>query len=118
MLQQTSKKLARPKRLDVFFHLFKTLKLIGVLLIDRRVSVVRKFFFLVTIAALLFILLFPDAVSEVLLSTALPIVGTVLVVPLDAGFDWAAFALVLVSLLRVFPAEMVAEHYQHIFKAS
>jgi hypothetical protein len=39
----------------------------------------------------------------------------VLGVPLDAGFDWVAFALAVVSLLRFFPAELVAEHYQQIF---
>jgi len=36
-------------------------------------------------------------------------------VPLDAGFDWVAFALVVVTLLRFFPAEILAEHYRRIF---
>ena len=36
-------------------------------------------------------------------------------VPLDAGFDWLAFALAVVTLFRFFPAELVAEHYRRIF---
>jgi hypothetical protein len=39
----------------------------------------------------------------------------VLGVPLDAGFDWIAFSLVVVNLLRFFPAEILSEHYQQIF---
>jgi len=64
---------------------------------------------------LLVILLFPDAINEVVLSTILPLAGTVLGIPLDAGFDWVAFSMVVVTLLRFFPAELVAEHYQRLF---
>src|SRR5260370_4893229 len=69
-----------------------------------------------SIGALLIVLLFPDALNEVVLSTVFPLVGTVLGVPLDAGFDWVAFALAAVSLLRFFPAHLVAEHYRRIFR--
>ena len=108
-------KLVRPKRFDVFFHAIKTFKLIGVLMTDGRVPVVRKLLFVGSIGALAVFLFFPDLMSEAFLSTVLPIVGTVLGVPLDAGFDWAAFALVLVSLLRYFPGDIVSEHYRSIF---
>lgn len=104
-----------PRRFDIFFHLFKTFRLIGALIADRRVSLWRKLFFAILIVGLLLILLFPDALNETFLSAILPFIGTVLGVPLDAGFDWAAFALVVVSLLHVFPAELVAEHYRIIF---
>jgi hypothetical protein len=110
------KPLARPKRFDVFFHAIKTFKLIGSLLTDSRVPIVRKVFFLGSIGALLAVLVFPDAFNEVVMSTVLPLVGTVLGVPLDAGFDWVAFSLVVVSLLRFFPAEIVSEHYRSIFR--
>jgi hypothetical protein len=62
------------------------------------------------------LLFFPDALGEFVTSTLLPFVGTVLGIPIDAGFDWVAFALALVSLLKFFPGELVAEHYGRIFR--
>ena len=105
----------RPRRLDIFFHLGKTLKLIGALLTDRRIALWRKALFFGSIGSLLVILLFPDAINEVVLSTILPLAGTVLGIPLDAGFDWVAFSMVVVTLLRFFPADLVAEHYRMVF---
>lgn len=120
MLQQTTdtklpRAIAQPRRRDIFFHFIKTGKLIGALSKDRRVSVVRKVAFFGIILVLLAVLLFPDVLDEIGLSVALPLVGTVLGIPVDAGFDWIAFALFSVSLLRIFPAEIVAEHYQRLF---
>ena len=106
---------AHPKRFDVFFHAIKTFKLVGALLVDARISIMRKALFLGSIAVLLVILIFPDAVNEIVLSTVLPVVGTVLGVPLDAGFDWVAFSLLVVNLLHFFPAEIISEHYRNIF---
>ncbi|HVB73184.1 MAG TPA: hypothetical protein VNE38_06465 [Ktedonobacteraceae bacterium] len=107
---------ARPKRLDIFFHLTKTFKLIGALMVDRRIPLWRKALFFGSIGGLLVILLFPDILGEFVMSTVLPLAGTVIGVPVDAGFDWLAFALALVSLLRFFPAELVAEHYRQVFQ--
>ncbi|HZU67662.1 MAG TPA: hypothetical protein VFA09_10330 [Ktedonobacteraceae bacterium] len=105
----------RPRRIDVFLHAIKTFKLIGSLLVDRRIALWRKVFFFGSIIGLLVILLFPDLINEFVLTTVLPLVGTAFGVPLDAGIDWVGFALVVVSLLRFFPAELVAEHYRQIF---
>lgn len=105
----------RPKRIHIFMHVIKTGKLIRALLTDRRIPFWRKAFFFGSVAALLFVLLFPDALNEAVLSTILPLAGTMLGIPLDAGFDWAAFALVVVSLLRFFPAEILFEHYRQVF---
>jgi len=113
--QQTTKNLAHPRRRDIFLHAGKTFRLIGHLLSDPRVPIVRKVLFLGSVGALLLVLLFPDAFNEAFLSTVLPLVGTVLGIPIDAGFDWIAFALIMVNLLRFFPAELVAEHYSDIF---
>lgn len=107
---------ARPKRLDIFLHASKTFKLIGALLTDRRIPLWRKLLFFGFVAGLLVILLFPDALNEFVLSTVIPLAGTVLGIPIDAGFDWIAFALALVSLLRFFPPELVAEHYRYVFQ--
>src|SRR6267142_3224223 len=111
-IQPNTQQKLHPKRFDVFLHGRKTFKLIGVLMTDRRVPVVRKTLFVVSIVVLLGILVFPDAFGEVFLSTILPLLGTVLGIPIDAGFDWLAFALLLVNLLRFFPKEIVDEHYQ------
>jgi hypothetical protein len=111
-----SKKHKYPRRIDIFLHAFKTLKLIGVLVIDRRVPLWSKLLFAGLVAGLLVLLLFPDILDEAVLSVILPLVGTILGVPLDAGFDWLAFAMALVSLLHVFPASLVAEHYGRIFQ--
>ena len=106
---------AYPKRFDVFLHAIKTFKLIGALLVDRRIPIMRKALFLGSIGVLLAILIFPDAFNEIVLSTVLPVVGTALGVPLDAGFDWVAFSLLVVNLLHFFPAEIISEHYRNIF---
>ena len=105
----------RPRRIKVFLHAAKTCKLIGALLADRRIPLWRKALFFGSIGGLLIILLFPDTLNEVVLSTVLPLAGTMLGIPLDAGFDWIAFAMAIVTLLRFFPAELVAQHYQRVF---
>ena len=113
--QAFSGKRSRPKRLDIFFHIGKTFRLIGSLIADPRIPLWRKALFFGSIGGLLVILLFPDAINEVVLSTILPLAGTVLGIPLDAGFDWVAFSMVAVTLLRFFPADLVAEHYRMVF---
>lgn len=109
-------KRSRPRRLDIFFHAGKTLKLIGALVTDRRIPLWRKALFFGSVGSLLVLLLFPDALNEFVLSTLVPLAGTVLGIPIDAGFDWLAFALAIVSLLRFFPPELVAEHYRYVFR--
>jgi hypothetical protein len=113
--QVAHNKRTQPRRRDIFFHAIKTSRLIGALTKDRRISVVRKVVFFGLILLLLAILLFPDALEELGLSFALPILGTVLGLPIDAGFDWMAFALAVIALFRLFPAEIVSEHYQRLF---
>lgn len=107
------RQLLKPRRRDLFFHFFKTLKLIGALLLDRRVFIGRKLAFGITVLAFLAVVLFPDI--ELGLSFLLPVIGTILGVPLEAGVDWTLFALVIVSLLRIFPAHIVSEHYERLF---
>ncbi len=105
----------QPRRRDIFLHAGKSFKLIHGLMTDRRVSLWRKLLFVGSLGGLLVLLFFPDLFGEFFLSTVLPIVGTVAGVPIDAGFDWMAFALVAVNLFRFFPAELVAEYYRNIF---
>ncbi len=112
---QMPRRLAQPRRRDIFFHFFKTLKLIFALLRDRRVFAGRKLLFGLSVLAFLAVLIFPDLLVDLGLSFLLPFVGTILGVPLDAGLDWTIFALAVVGLLRVFPAEIVSEHYERLF---
>jgi len=105
-----------PERLEIFLHIVKTGKLIRALVFDQRVPLWRKAFFFSAIGGLLFLLLFPDLLNETVMSIVLPLAGTVLGVPLDAGFDWLAFAIAVVTLFRFFPPELVAEHYRQIFR--
>jgi hypothetical protein len=114
--QAFSGKRSRPKRLDIFFHIGKTFRLIGSLLTDPRIPLWRKVLFFASVGGLLLLLLFPDVLGEFVMSTVMPLAGTVLGIPLDAGFDWIAFALAIVTLLRFFPADLVTEHYQQAFQ--
>ena len=113
--QEVVRQLAHLRRLDIFFHLFKTGRLVKDLIFDRRIQLYRKILFIITLVGLLAVLLFPDAIGDTALSIILPVIGTIAGIPLDAGFDWFAFALVSIHLLRYFPAEIVAEHYTDIF---
>ena len=113
--QRTQEATHRPSNFALFFHAFKTLHLVYALLIDRRIPILRKAAFLLPIGFLLVLLIFPDALNEAFLSTVLPILGTILGIPIDAGFDWIALALAAMALLRLFPAEVMDEHYQRIF---
>src|SRR5437764_13912843 len=85
----------RPRRRDIFLHAGKTFRLIGGLMTDRRVPLWRKLLFVGSIGGLLLLLFFPDVFSDAILSIALPIIGTVAGVPIDAGFDRLGVALVV-----------------------
>src|SRR5438270_13617202 len=87
MFARFGRRRMRPRRLDIFFHLGKTLKLIGALLTDRRIALWRKALFFGSIGVLLVILLFPHAIIVVVLSTMLLLVVMVTRIPIDASFD-------------------------------
>lgn len=114
-VQQRQFEHLQPKKTEIFLHGFKTVKLMGALLKDRRVPVVHKGVFVGSVVGLLVLLFFPDIMGEAILSAVLPVIGTVLGVPLDAGVDWIAFALLVMNMLKFFPQEHVAEHYNRIF---
>lgn len=114
-LYRGARLLVHPKRLQMVLHVGKSFKLVGAVITDPRIALWRKVLFFGSIAALLIVLFFPDILGEFVMSNVLPLLGTVLGVPLDAGFDWVAFILVVSSLLRLFPADLIATHYQHIF---
>jgi len=115
--QQDSRKSVSPKTSDLLFHFIKTVELVWALLSDRRIGFKHKAFFVGAIGALLVILIFPEVIGEAFLIKVLPVAEAILGMPLAAGLDWAALSSLIVNLLRFFPAEIVAEHYERIFKA-
>lgn len=106
----------QPRRRDLVFHFFKTIRLVGEVLWDRRVSLLRKAAFVAGIGILLALLLFPEALGDgaTLLAALFPLLGVE--VPAEGALDWLAFALASFSLLSVFPKEIVGEHYEQLFR--
>ncbi len=105
----------RPSFMQMVFHVGRTSRLAGALLRDRRISIFRKFFFLLAIAGLILALLLPETIG-VLVENILPFVGPVLGLPGDVALDWVAATVIGFNLLRIFPAEVVGEHYDMLFR--
>lgn len=106
----------QPRRRDLVFHLFKTIRLVGTVLWDRRVSLLRKGAFLGGIGVLLALLLVPEVLADgaTLLSPLFALIGVEL--PAEGAIDWLAFTLASFSLLQVFPKEILGEHYEQLFQ--
>jgi hypothetical protein len=107
------------KRRHVLLHPVRSVSFISALMRDPRVELPRKVIFSLLVSTMLVLLLFPDVLEEGILTSIFPVLGTILGIPLGAGLDWAAFAMLSVYLLRLFPADIVNEHYLlHIFNKS
>lgn len=106
----------QPRRRDLVFHLFKTIRLVGTVLWDRRVSLLRKGAFLGGMGLLLALLLIPEIAADgaTLLSPLFALIGVEL--PAEGAIDWLAFTLASFSLLQVFPQEILGEHYEQLFQ--
>lgn len=100
----------------LLFHIRKTFALVSAVLGDRRVHWLPKATFLGCLGALLIALLGGDAVSE-LVSNVLPVVGPVLGIPIDGSIDWVVFAVAAFNLLKLFPSDVVGEHYDRLFRS-
>ncbi|MGZ3663988.1 MAG: hypothetical protein ACXWQR_09820 [Ktedonobacterales bacterium] len=103
-------------QLSLLLHIRKTALLINAVLHDARVHWLPKSLFLGTLSALVIALLGGDVVSE-LVSNVFPVVGPVLGLPADAGLDWVAFSVAAFNLLKLFPADIVGEHYDRLFRS-
>src|SRR5690242_7171821 len=82
----------QPRQRDLVFHFFKTLRLVGTVLWDGRVSFLRKGIFVAGIGVLLVLLLFPEVIGDgaTLLAAIFPLLGVEL--PAEGVADWLAFA--------------------------
>jgi len=107
---------SQPGRLEAFRHPIRTLRFVVTLLTDPRIPISRKALFIIGIGALLSLLPLPDAVSEIILSVAIPFIGPVVGIPFDISADWMAIILLFPMLFYIFPAHIRAEHYQQIFR--
>ncbi len=105
----------RPNPLQLLLHVGKTTRLAEALLNDPRVSILRKLMFISAICLMIITLLAGDAASE-LVSNILPLIGPVLGIPADASLDWVAVAVAAYNLLRIFPPQIVGEHYDQLFR--
>jgi hypothetical protein len=105
-----------PGRIESFFRFTKTFRLVNALLRDARVPIYRKLAFSLALAALIVAMVFPELMADGLVSAVAPIISALVGIPIEAGIDWVAFVLLLPFLLRIFPANLMQEHYDQIFR--
>ena len=104
----------------LILHIRKTIALTGAVLNDARVHWLTKSLYVGSIGMLLAALLFPEMVGDLLAFFGLPGLGGIadlLGLPAEAGFDWIAFAVAAYNLLRLFPTDIVGEHYDRLFRS-
>jgi hypothetical protein len=100
---------------EFVLHPLKSLRFVGALAGDGRISAIRKLLFVAVIGALVGALLVPDGLIAVVVSTLLPLVGPVVALPADATVDWLLIGAVAYALLGLFPAHVVREHHARIY---
>jgi hypothetical protein len=109
---------SRLSQAAMLFHIGKTASLVSAIMKDTRVHWLPKFSFFGVLGALLVALLFPEAIADVsglfapVLGWAFDAVG----IPAEATLDWAVLGVVAFNLLKLFPKEIVGEHYDRLFR--
>ena len=106
-----------PNPFAMLFHLFKTFALTGSLLGDSRVHPARKAVFLSVLGVLVAAALGVEGAAE--LVNIIPGVGQFLglgELPVDAVVDWVVVTVAAFNLLKLFPANIVGEHYDRLFR--
>ena len=106
---------SRPNPFQLLFHVGKTIRLAGALLVDGRITIYRKLLFLGSLVILALALIAPDTIGVLLSEFILPFVGPAIDIPADIALDWVAIAVAAYNLLRVFPEEIVTQHYNRLF---
>lgn len=107
---------APPNQWALLLHIHKTYALIRAVLADTRVRWLPKATFLTCIGAMLLMLLGGDLMAGVA-ESIVPFIGPVVGLPVDASLDWVAFSVIAFNLLKLFPTEIVGEHYDRLFRA-
>ncbi len=101
---------------SMFVHIPKTIRLVGAVLSDPRVHWVQKFAFVGSIGALLLALFFPEMIADIFGGAFTGGLFDLVGIPAEAGIDWTVFAVAAFNLLKLFPAEVVGEHYDRLFR--
>jgi hypothetical protein len=99
---------------QAFAHLPRTLKVAGKTLQDSRVSVLPKMLFIGSVVFVLAALLTPEALAEFV--AVVPGLGDILALgflPVDGAIDWMALGIVALNLMKLFPQEIVNEHFDN-----
>ena len=105
-----------PSHWALLLHIHKTYSLIRAVLADARVHWLPKTLFVSCIGAMLLVLLGGDMMAGVA-ESVVPLIGPAVGLPIDASLDWGAFSVIAYNLLKLFPAEIVGEHYDRLFRA-
>ena len=113
---------ALPNPITMIFHAFKTVSLAVALLVDPRVHPARKLVFVGVLSTLIAAALGIEGIGEAVtqLLNVVPGLGLFVgvgEVPVDATIDWVLVAVAAFNLLRLFPAEIVGEHYDRLFRS-
>ena len=104
----------------LILHVRKTIALTGAVLNDARVHWLSKALYAGSIGMLLLAVLFPEIVGDLIAFFGLPGLGGIadmLGIPAEAGLDWVAFSIAAYNLLRLFPTDIVGEHYDRLFRS-
>ena len=107
-------------QLALLLHARKTVGLAGAVLQDARIHWLPKALYLVSVITLLLAVLFPETLADViaLITGPFGFLFDGVSLPVDFTLDWVAFAVATYNLLRIFPSEIVGEHYDRLFRSS
>ena len=106
------------KPVSLLFHMGKTAALVNAIMQDARVHWLPKLFFFGALGALLLALLFPESVLDIS-GVFAPVVGwafDAVGIPAEATLDWAVLGVAAFNLLKLFPRDVVGEHYDRLFR--
>lgn len=103
-----------PNAFQSLIHLPRMFKAAGGVMQDARVSFLPKLGFVAGLAALILALLAPETLAQVvdLIPGVGPLLGA-LEIPVDGAVDWLALGLAAFNLMKLFPKDVVNEHYDN-----
>ncbi|HEY7983826.1 MAG TPA: hypothetical protein VID73_06640 [Ktedonobacterales bacterium] len=111
-----------PNPIAMLFHVFKSMSLAVSLLVDPRVHPARKAVFIMVLGALIAAAVGVEGIGEAVtqLLNVVPGLGVFVgagEIPVDVTVDWVLVAAALFNLMRLFPREIVGEHYDRLFRS-